>query len=108
MAVSVVVVEDAESDGRQDAGEVEEERGGEHLLRSLVAEDAVRVVGDVVRETPLQIVVDALPESTAFLLLLQCFNRFINTRIVGGQFNPISSREQVPYYRYLTTIAINS
>ena len=69
-AVSVVVVEDAESDCREDAGEVEEEGGGEHLLRRLVAGDAVRVVGHVVGQPPLQIVVDALSETPTFLLLL--------------------------------------
>ena len=49
LAVGVVIVEDAESDGGKDASKVEEAGGRQHFLRRLEAEDAVRVVGDVVR-----------------------------------------------------------
>lgn len=63
-AVGVVVVEDAERDGRKDAREVEEERRRENLLWRFDSCQAVFVVGDVVRQAAGKILADALTEPT--------------------------------------------
>ena len=47
----VVIVENAESNSRQDAGKVEEERRRQDLLRRLDARQSVFVIGNVVRKT---------------------------------------------------------
>ena len=39
-----MIVENSECDGRQDAGEVEEERGGDRLLQRLVPDESINVV----------------------------------------------------------------
>ena len=90
-AERVVVVEDTESDGGQDASKVEEKRGGEHFLQCLVTEDAVRVVGHVVRQPPLQIVVESLAELATFLLLLQLMKPFHRSAVPATiQFRLVS------------------
>jgi hypothetical protein len=50
-SVRIVVVEDAESDGRKDAGEVEEQGSGEDLLGRFDTCQTILVIRDVVGQT---------------------------------------------------------
>lgn len=68
--MSVVIVENAESDGRKDAGEIEEERRRQHFLWRLDADQAVLVIGDVVRQPAGQILADTLAETAQLVPLL--------------------------------------
>lgn len=66
--VGVVVVEDTEGDGGEDAGEVEEEGCRDDLLHRLVSHDAVPVVGEVVRQPSFQVLPEPAGERAALLL----------------------------------------
>ena len=84
--MSVVVVEDAERDGRKDAREVEEERRRENLLWCFDSGQTVCVVGDVVRQAAGKILADALAEPTKFLrFLLATKNDKLNVLHAGRQ-----------------------
>ena len=66
-AVRVVIVEDAKSDGWQNAGKVEEERRREDLLGRLDTRQSIFVVGNVMRKTTPQVFTNSLPKVAQFV-----------------------------------------
>lgn len=66
-AVRVMIIEDAESDGWQNAGKVEEERRRENFLGCLNARQSIFVVGNVMRKTPPQIFANSLAKVAQFI-----------------------------------------
>jgi hypothetical protein len=71
--VSVVIVEDPESDGWKKTSKVKEESSRQNLLRSLLAHDAINVVGNVMGKTSAKIFANALPKLAKFPNIL-CLN----------------------------------
>jgi hypothetical protein len=71
--VSVVIVEDPESDGWKETSKVKEESCRQNLLRRLLAYDAINVVGNVMGKTSAEIFANALPKLAKFPNIL-CLN----------------------------------
>ena len=53
--MGVLVVEDTECYGRQEASKIQEERCGDEFVNGLVPNDAVAKIAQVVRESPFQV-----------------------------------------------------
>jgi hypothetical protein len=71
--VSVVIVEDPESDGWKETGKVKEKGRRQNLLRRLFAHDAINVVGNVMGKTSVKIFANALPKLAKIPVIL-CLN----------------------------------
>ena len=102
--MGVVVVEDPECDGRQDAGKVKEQRRRQDLLRGLDARQAVLVVGHVMRQSPGEILSNTLAEPAQLLVVLPPKNPKMKLAtaskiLAGGKVTTGQEKEQVETFR---------
>ena len=114
--MSVVVVEDSESDGREDAGEIEEKGRRDHFLDRLRAGQAIRVIADVMGQPPTQVIHYVLPELAPSLLRLQAvilyFSLYSNPRnnnktddMQGWSSCPCEKGEEGPSNSFIRVMA---
>jgi hypothetical protein len=64
--VGVVIIKDAKGDGWKETSKVKKEGRWQNFLWRLSADDAIDVIGNVVRETSAKIFPNALPKLAEF------------------------------------------